>query len=156
MGATSSTTARTAATSTRRVLPTRRRLGSCAVAGSPTVAAIVGLERTHDAVADLLLAESVHQLVSGNPTRAAASLDVLGAGEAVPPEPEVVRTPRTRVPIQHWLAILVADPPPASIASWKSDAPRARAEPRLEAWAQSSLGDSTAIPLAEGDRRTMA
>ena len=36
------------------------------------VAAIADLERTHDAVADLLLAESVHQFVSGNPARAAA------------------------------------------------------------------------------------
>ena len=41
-------------------------------------AAIEELARTHDAVADVLLAESVHQLVDGNPTRAAAALDALG------------------------------------------------------------------------------
>jgi len=119
-------------------------------------AAIVELERTHDAVADLLLAESIHQLVSGNPIRAAASLDVLGAGEAVPPEPEVVRTPRTGVPIQHRLALVVAEPPPVAVAGWNAAAPRAKAEPRLEAWAHGALGDPTAIPLAEGDGRTMA
>ena len=44
------------------------------------LAAIAALEQTHDAVADLLLAESVFQLASGNPARAAAALDVLGAG----------------------------------------------------------------------------
>ena len=42
------------------------------------LAAIAELQRTHDAVADLLLAESVHQVVSGNPPRAAAAMDVLG------------------------------------------------------------------------------
>ena len=77
--------------------------------------AIEALAASHDAVADVLLAESVHQLVMGNPARAAATLDVLGAGEAVPPEPEVVRTPRTGVPIQHRIAVVVADPgPPAA------------------------------------------
>ncbi len=46
------------------------------------LAAIAELQRTHDAVADLLLAESVHQVVSGNPPRAAAAMDALAAGES--------------------------------------------------------------------------
>ncbi|MEU1960568.1 hypothetical protein [Nocardia sp. NPDC019304] len=111
------------------------------------LAAIAELEHTHDAVADLLLAESVHQLVSGNPTRAAAVLDVLGAGESVPPDPDVVRTPRTGVPIQHRIAIVVPDPLPSRVPGWSPMSPRAAAEPRLEAWAQRALPDPSAIPI---------
>src|SRR6185436_7879937 len=94
--------------------------------------AIADLERTHDAVADLLLAESVHQLVCGNAARAAATLDTLGAGEATPPEPEVVRTPRYGVSIQHRLVILIPDPLVPQLRGWNPAAPRAKAEPGLE------------------------
>lgn len=119
-------------------------------------AAIEELEETHDAVADLLLAESVHQVVAGNPARAGAVMDVLGAGEAVPPEPEVVRTPRTGTSISHRVAILVADPPPAAAAGWDPNAPRALAEPRLERWAQGALGDPAALTIAADSLVTIA
>ncbi len=112
------------------------------------LAAIAELNATHDAVADLLLAESVYQLASGNPARAAAALDVLGAGEAMPPEPEVIRTPRTGLPVQHRITIVIPDPAPAPLAGWNPDAPRARAEPRLERWAQGALGEATAIAVS--------
>ena len=117
---------------------------------------IAELERTHDAVADLLLAEAVHQLVSGNSARAAAALDVLGAGEAVPPEPDVVRIPRTGVSIQHRIAIVVPDPQPAPLPGWNTATPRAQAEPRLDRWAQYALGDPADIHIAAGSERTMA
>jgi hypothetical protein len=118
--------------------------------------AIEELEQTHDAVADLLLAESVYQLASGNPARAAAVLDVLGAGEAVPPEPEVVRTPRSGVPIQHRVAIVVPDPLPEVLGGWDTTSPRARAEPRLDAWAQGALGDPAGIAVAVDHVGTLA
>lgn len=101
--------------------------------------AIAALGQTHDAVADLLLAESVHQVVAGNPPRAAAVLDLLGAGEAPPPEPDVVRTPRTGTPLQHTIALVVAADA-APVPGWQATAPRALAEPRLELWAQHALG----------------
>ena len=113
---------------------------------------IEALEQTHDAVADLLLAESVHQLVSGNPARAASVLDVLGAGEAVPPDPEVVTMPRSGIPIAHRLAVVVPEPAPAARAGWATDTPRAVAEPRLEVWAQGALGPATDL-VVEGDLR---
>jgi hypothetical protein len=116
------------------------------------LAAIAALEETHDAVADLLLAESVFQLTSGNPARAAAALDVLGAGEAVPAEPDVIRTPRSGVPIQHRIAIVVPSPTPAPLPGWNPDAPRARAEPRLERWAQRALGDATTLHVSAAGR----
>ncbi len=119
------------------------------------LAAIADLRRTHDAVADLLLAESVHQLVAGNPTRAAAAMDVLAAGEAVPPEPAVVRMPRTGIALQHRLAIVVPDPVPPTGGGWNVT-PRAAAEPRLEAWAQGVLGEASAIALVDGDPRRLS
>jgi hypothetical protein len=106
--------------------------------------AIAALQETHDAVADLLLAESVHQVVAGNPPRAAAVLDLLGAGEAPPPEPDVVRTPRSGTPLQHKIALVVADDA-APLPNWEPNAPRALAEPRLEVWAQHALG-AVAVP----------
>ncbi|HET7697799.1 MAG TPA: hypothetical protein VFK57_18950 [Vicinamibacterales bacterium] len=119
------------------------------------LAAIAELDETHDAVADLLLAESVYQLAAGNPARAAAALDVLGAGEATPPEPEVIRTPRSGVPIQHRLAILVPDPVPPALPGWNVHAPRAQAEPRLERWAQGAFGAATAIDVTADGRVTL-
>jgi len=126
------------------------------VEADEVIAAIAELERTHDAVGDLLLAESVHQIVGGNPARAAAALDLLGAGEAAPPEPDVVRTPRTGTPIGHRIAIVVADPPPVPADGWDPLAPRALAEPRLEAWAQGALGDPATTRLAADHDASLA
>ena len=120
------------------------------------LAEIRALEETHDAVADVLLAEAVFQLASGNPARAAAALDVLGAGEATPPEPEVIRTPRSGLPIQHRVAIIVPDPVPSALPGWNAEAPRARAEPRLERWAQGAIGDPATIALSADGRLTLA
>ncbi len=53
---------------------------------------VTQLGRLHAAVrsiSDLLAAESVFQAVRGNPNRAAATLDAIGKGLAVPPEMEV-------------------------------------------------------------------
>ena len=71
----------------------------------------------------------------------------------MPPEPEVVRTPRTGVPIQHRIAIVI----PAGLhrRQWPAGiaaAPRALAEPRLEAWAQGVLGDPADDPDRAGQR----
>ena len=99
-----------------------------------------------DSVADLLLAEGVHQIVRGNPTRAAGALDVLNRGEGAAAEPEVVATPRTGTSLTNRALLLVGhDPPPAP--GWPTDGVRARAEPRLAAWAGHVLGDPTGISV---------
>ncbi len=93
-----------------------------------------------DATADLLLAEGVHQVVSGNPHRAGAALDVLNRGEGAMAEPSVVATPRSGVALTHRVAVLLADEVPAAL-HWPTDGVRAIAEPRLAAWAGHLLGD---------------
>jgi hypothetical protein len=114
-----------------------------------------------DAVADLLLAESVHQMVRGNPDRAAGALDTLNRGEGATAEPQVVATPRTGTSVtQRILVLLGADTPAAP--GWPSGGVRAQTEPRVAAWAGHLLGDpaglavtvhsgeaTTTIPLAD-------
>ena len=115
-----------------------------AAAGLPTLASPEGqaidaelraLDDAVDALADLLVAESVHQLVQGNAQRAGATVDALSRGDAQAPDVEVVRTPRAGTAVTHRLLVL-ADPA-APAAGWPTDATqvRAKVEPALEAWA---------------------
>jgi len=48
-----------------------------------------------DAVADLVLAERVHQLLRGNTVCAGATLDAIARSDAPPPEIDVIQTPRS-------------------------------------------------------------
>lgn len=113
-------------------------------------AAIAEISVVHDAVADLLLAEGVHQLVQGNTLRAAAALDAIAAGEAVPPVPDVVRTPVSGVALTHRLLVALPLPAPAGVDGWDTSQPRARAEPALEAWAELQLGAPEPAMIAAG------
>ena len=118
-------------------------------------AALDALLNAVDSVADVLLAESVHQVVRGNPARAAGALDVLNRGEGATAEPEVVATPRTGTSLTNRALVLVGhDPPPAP--GWPVAGVRAQAEPRLAAWAGHILGDPTGISLSvrSGDSTT--
>jgi hypothetical protein len=108
--------------------------------------AIADMDGIYDAVADVMLAEGVHQLVSGNATRAAAALDAIGGGESVPPVPQVVQTPRSGTSLTHRIAVVITNPP-ADRHGWNRNAPRALAEPRLESWAEAQFGDATSIAL---------
>jgi hypothetical protein len=102
------------------------------------------LNRLHDAVADVLLSESVHQLVLGAPARAAAAMDAL-SGDAIPPDPEVVRTPRSGVALTHRvLSLLPAEPPAAS--GW-GGGHRSTVNPMLESWARNALGSADRVVL---------
>ncbi|WP_030194845.1 hypothetical protein [Streptomyces sp. NRRL S-87] len=111
------------------------------------------LEALHDdidAVADLLLAEGVHQFASGSTDRAAATFDSLAAGGQAPPRPQVLDTAGHGTPVTHRIMVAVPrDTAPA--AGWDSAAqrsrPRAVAEPRLDAWASHQLGPAAGIRL---------
>ena len=81
----------------------------------------------YDAVSDLALAEGVHQLVLRNHERAAAMLDAFGRS-GLPPEPDVIRTPRNGFAITHRL-VLHLDPDAAP-----GPTPRSAAAPGVNAW----------------------
>jgi hypothetical protein len=111
--------------------------------------AILGqLRGAADAVADVLLAEAVHQLALGNTERAAAALDAAGAGEAPPPEPDVVRTPAAGTAVTYRV-VTVASSTAVGAGGWSDASPRARAEPRLEAWTRALLGPADRVLVAE-------
>ena len=93
------------------------------------------------------MAESVYQVVRGNPLRAASTVESIAGGETPPPELEVVRTPRTGIALTHRLVTLFSGepvlPPPGLGAATLSL--RANAEPHLNAWAAKLLGNPTNV-----------
>ncbi len=86
----------------------------------------------HDAVADLALAEGVHQAVQGNYDRVASTLDTYSKGN-FPPEPDVVRTPRSGFTLTHRVGLNLE----AGLAPGAT--PRAKAEPAVNKWLGSIL-----------------
>lgn len=94
-----------------------------------------------DSVGDSVVAESVYQLVQGNPLRSGATLDAIAAGEVPPPELEVIRTPRSGIGLTHRLCTLFPATDSAVPAGWPTNSPsaRAQAEPILNAWVATLL-----------------
>jgi hypothetical protein len=91
-----------------------------------------------DAVGDLLLAESVHQLVGGSPLRAGLAADTLGRGLDVPDRFAVLATPHRARAVTH--RVVAAFPPgPTAPTGWPADA-LAALMPEVEAWAAHLLG----------------
>ncbi|MCB9355782.1 MAG: hypothetical protein H6575_14550 [Lewinellaceae bacterium] len=83
----------------------------------------------YDAVADLAVAEGVHQVVTGNYDRAAATLDAYSQA-SFPPLPEVAQTPRSGIGITHRVALHLD----AEATAAASDNPRIKAEPAIQQW----------------------
>jgi len=99
-----------------------------------------------DAVADLLLAESVHHLVAGNPMRAGLAADALGRGTDVPDAFDILTTPHRARAVTHRLAVLLPDAPTGQ-TGWPTDA-IAELFPALEAWVAHLLGPAAGWALA--------
>jgi hypothetical protein len=112
------------------------------------------LMNLRDAVADLALAESVHQVVQGNYDRAAGALDAYSKG-AFPQIPDVVQTPASGKALTHRFGIHL----PAGVLPATGVTPRAKAEPAVAAWLRDLFPASNSIactvrfrvPIAEGD-----
>lgn len=86
----------------------------------------------NDAVADLALAESVHQVVLGNYERAAATLETYSKGN-YPPTPDVIQTPRSGTQLTHRVALQFQ----TGLSHSLDDAgvtPRMVAEPAINDW----------------------
>ncbi|MEO1447946.1 MAG: hypothetical protein AAFV07_00365 [Bacteroidota bacterium] len=82
-----------------------------------------------DAIHDLLLAESVHQTVQGNTARSRAALNAI-SGDGVPPEPELITTPRSFDAVTLRKAI-VFDQANGAVRWTGNGTPRSIAEPGL-------------------------
>jgi hypothetical protein len=114
-------------------------------------AQLQALDEMVDAVSDVIVAESVYHVVQGNPLRAGATLDAIATGEMPPPELEVVRTPRTGIGLTHRMLILFSISPDIAVsgvlAKWNTNEipMRAQAEPLLNAWAATLLGNPEQI-----------
>ena len=89
-----------------------------------------------DSVSDLLLAEGAHQIVQGNPVRAAAAMAIADK-QSLPIETQVDRTPRGGASYTQRIVVLCPAPPDG----WPEDR-RSRAEPAVNAWVATMLGDS--------------
>lgn len=92
------------------------------------------LMSVRDAVADLAMAESVHQVVQGNYDRAAGALDAYSKGQ-YPQLPDVIRSPGSGVSVTHRVGLHL----PAGVAPAAGDSPRARMEPAINRWVKDLL-----------------
>jgi hypothetical protein len=117
------------------------------------------LEEAADAIGDAVLAQAVHDSLSGNTHAAAATFDAMATGIVPAPPLTFLSTPRTGVAIAHRVIV----PMPTNVQypplGWP-DTPRGRCEPALSAWVASLLGvpsqieaevslvDPTGAPLA--------
>jgi hypothetical protein len=108
-------------------------------------AAVDELDALHDAVGDLLLAESVHQVIGGDLVRAGVTLDAIQRGTPPPKQFDVIATPRPGTTLPHRLVASCGAAGPAR--GW----PRGPAHGRgatarvLERWVARWLGDPTQV-----------
>jgi hypothetical protein len=87
-----------------------------------------------DALADLVLAEGVHQSAQNNPERSGAHIDIQGDFTA-PPEAEVVRTPTRGFALTSRVGLELD---PTAVAG-PGATPRAHAQPAVDAWLARAL-----------------
>lgn len=87
------------------------------------------LRNLRDAVADLAIAESVHQTIQGNYDRAAGALDAYSKG-AFPQLPDVIQSPASGLSLSHRFGIHL----PAGVSPDAGATPRSKAEPAVNAW----------------------
>ena len=88
-----------------------------------------GLLDVYDAIADLALAEGVHQAAQGNFDRIAATLDAYTTGN-FPPDPDVAQTPPSGIALTHRIALHLEP----GLTAPANATPAARAEPAVDAW----------------------
>lgn len=111
---------------------------------------------TIDAVADIMLSESVLQFAGGNPHRAAAAMDAMATGASPSDTIDVLEANDSAERLTHRVLAIVGDG--AATGNWNVVRPRALVEPRLEAWVAGHLGDPATIVIADaaGRRITLA
>ena len=117
--------------------------------GNATQNAVLGVLSQIDdmlsALSDVSIAESVFQIMRGNPGRAGGILNAVSQGSQ-PPNPDLPPTPRAGLDITHRLMLLFTGLP-ATPPAWNgiTNRPRAAAEPWLSGWAASRLPDPATV-----------
>lgn len=97
------------------------------------VDALVALRDLVDAVSDVLLAESVYQLASGNPSRASGATDILSGAVPPPDRLDMLQPPERGIAVNHRV-LLAFDHARALREGWPSGSPRSLADPDLDSW----------------------
>jgi len=96
------------------------------------------LQDAVDSLSDAITAEGVYNMVLGNPTRAAASLNAVAQGDIQPPELTFMQTHQNGNPITHRVTAIFSGStlpvPPGPHTT------RARAEPRINNWLNQMFG----------------
>ncbi|SDZ24015.1 hypothetical protein SAMN05421504_11139 [Amycolatopsis xylanica] len=100
----------------------------------------------HDALGDLAVAEGTHQALLGNTERASATLDSY-AKEGFPPDPEVVKTPRSGITLTHRFGLQLTPGlgPDSGAPLLGRNGPRGRAEPAVNAWLKDMLPPASKV-----------
>jgi hypothetical protein len=106
---------------------------------------------TIDAVADVMLSESVLQFAGGNPQRAAAAMDAMSTGASPSDTADILEAQDSGERLNHRVLAIIGTN--SGTNGWNTSRPRAVAEPRLEAWAAAHLGDPSDIVVADTDER---
>ncbi|MEZ5256772.1 MAG: hypothetical protein R2705_07745 [Ilumatobacteraceae bacterium] len=104
------------------------------------------LETTYDAVGDVLVAEAVFQTTLGNYERAGAALGAIDKQQR-PPDPEVIRTPRSGHAYTQKVVVALGGRVPQPWRALSRDA-RAAAAPAINAWAAQLLPDPAPVSFA--------
>jgi hypothetical protein len=119
--------------------------GKTLPAATPAQAAAINAEvermlDSHDAVADVAIAESVHQAAMGNYDRAAGTLDTYSKGN-FPPIPDVIQTPRSGINLTHrvGLHLPVGVDPDVSPIVGLAITPRSQGEANANSWLSTML-----------------
>ncbi len=123
-----------------------------AVALGLPAAILAALDADVEAVADVFVAEGVHQVVTGRDTAANATFAGLAQGVVPPLDLDVLATPASGTATVH--RVLIALPPPGGGPAWPYSGNRDALAPRLEAWVASLLGPPEAITGTDADGRT--
>jgi hypothetical protein len=115
-------------------------------AGKAIIAEVERLKETLDSIADLCLAEGVFQVTQGNYERAGSMLKALSEGNA-PPDPEIVRTPRTGAVVNHKVTVHFETGEVES--PWSVDStPRSLAAAGLNKWLGHLIGKPDSLQFS--------
>ncbi len=134
------------------------RAGLSAIPGLDGIgSALLELDDAVESVADLLVADGVHQLASGRLEHAGASFAAAADGAPLP-DITVAAEPRSGITITHRLMLSVDGAPGQPDGSgWNDAAPRARLARGAEQWARGLLGPASGwsvVPAGSTDGAT--